>query len=272
MVERQNDKVYDGEPRKSVPSGSSTPLTPQGHSSSPEGTTADFSKLDIDLQIKQAEADGNVGLLHALRALRAKGVGKGTILGAAAGFEGPEQRWWQCPFCKTYVDALISDASDVLRLYFEEALTCPVCNSSGVHFETVENNYFLPNRDDGSIVQLPGLVRLGLHRTVVQAVEGAQKTIGELGLFSADPQFDKDEPRWPKDLAVVILGVGAYLGEMLHTLVGATLKTRDALVGRTFHGPKPLTGHHSRSTQGHPPAQGEAAGFGYEKDESPPIL
>lgn len=184
---------------------------------------------DFDVQIKKAEADGNMPLVAALKQLKAKGIDKNTILGLGSSYSGPEQRWWQCPNCKLYVDALLSVQGGPERLQWEDNLACPDCGVKGEDFDTVQGNYFIPNRKDeeGNLTitsKKKAVAAEGLHKSILTSLRDAKAAVASLGLFHVDPQFDKEEPRWPQDMSAIILGTGAYIGQMIHRLTTIMLR------------------------------------------------
>lgn len=105
-------------------------------------------------------------------------------------------RWWGCPICKIYIDALVDG-----KLVDADRVKCPVCGC--LELDADDGDHFLPGHE----IVLADATRDKIDPTVMLAVKEARAMLTEGGLFSADD--NDEEPKWPKDLAAVILAIGA---------------------------------------------------------------
>lgn len=134
----------------------------------------------------------------------------------------PTERYYQCPICYTYMDALISVSGEPARLYHQELLGCPECGCQS-EFDSVEQENGHPFFRFKYPLRKADYVG-NIDRKVLTTIRTADGLIEQGGIFRGDPQFDKDEPRWPRSLAAVVMGSIVYLGEKLDKFSAAIMK------------------------------------------------
>lgn len=123
---------------------------------------------------------------------------KPTVISAGASASQDGHRYWGCPICGTYIDALMEG-----RIIDEDRLACPKCGSLDLNVE--DGGHFDPDKDIRAPEVLDGKVPEGIDVMVKEC----RAILSEAGLFPADDKGD--EPRWPKDLAACVLAAASMM-------------------------------------------------------------
>lgn len=108
-------------------------------------------------------------------------------------------RWWGCPLCGTYIDALVEG-----RIINPDRLKCPKCGCMNLNLE--DGDHFLPGRDKLA----PDIITGTLPPDFAERIKDVRATLDEVGMFHTEDH--EKEPKWPKDLAAVML-VAATMGK-----------------------------------------------------------
>lgn len=109
-------------------------------------------------------------------------------------------RWFGCPICHVYVDALVDG-----KLIDADRISCPLCGCLELNVDSGGPGGFKPG-----VAIVPAKITRGeLDPNIIKVVKEARAMLTEAGMFSADD--NDEEPKWPKDLAAVVLAIGAGL-------------------------------------------------------------
>lgn len=154
----------------------------------------------------------------AQRILEEKGITPDDVLSLGTDAYGEENHIWQCPICKTYVDTMKHIEGKITGktypVIFDRSLVqCPECFCRGDRFDSVEGGHMSPRH-----ALLKAWVIHNPFGWASKYLAIAKAMIAEHGMFQSDPEFDKDEPQWPPDMAAVILGSTMILGSVLKHL------------------------------------------------------
>lgn len=158
-------------------------------------------------------------LEDAQKILEEKGIASDAILGAGTDAYGEENHIWQCPICKSYIDTMRCiegrlTGKNHFVIFDTSLVQCPECFCRGDRFDSVEGEH----RDPRHRI----LKARVLHNPFAWAskyLSIARAMVAEHGMFKSDPQFDPEEPKWPADMAAVILGSAMMLGSIMKYLV-----------------------------------------------------
>lgn len=139
-------------------------------------------------------------------------VRQDPILTSGTAGASEAQRWWQCPLCKTYVDALFVEKG-IPRIKAIGRLKCPACGCRNL--DTVEGEFFDPRlpKEKGEQVQ-------PMDSELARSMQEAGAVQDEVGLYPTDSGVD-NEPIWPRMLTQVIIGASLYLGQKMDELISA---------------------------------------------------
>jgi len=168
---------------------------------------------------------------------------------------GPDIRYYQCPRCRAYVDALVTVEGQETLVY-DDLLVCPRCGFSE-EFDSVEY-------EDGKpffVTKYPllkGEYVGHLDRRLRRAVRAANGEILQMGIFTADEQFD-NEPQYPRALAAIMMGTAMHLGDKLERAICALEKLAFPSQKSAFSSQKPRGKRHRGSGKGKEKARSERA-------------
>ena len=132
------------------------------------------------------------------------GIEEEDILSAGTTAAGPSQRYWQCPLCKRYMDALLV-IDGRKRIVFPDRLKCAACGSPDL--DTVEGE-FLNTKRHGEVLKAKYVPPI--EADMIDFIREGAALMDDAGLFNADVK--DDEPTWPRSLAAAIVGSAMYLG------------------------------------------------------------
>lgn len=130
----------------------------------------------------------------------------GNIVEGAGGLHAQGGRWKICPGCKSNVDMLTvtkgkQDNVEWPALLSRAEVECPNCGSYGEIFG--DNAMHEPH------VKLKTYKAQPIHNPypwITRYIRLGKAVVEKNGLFPSDPQFDPNEPHWPRDLAACIIG------------------------------------------------------------------
>ncbi len=184
---------------------------------------ADITSHDYEA-LRWAHGEKHEGVVNLLldrgadpEALKAKSDGSGELIGAGSTASSEGHRWWACPMCKVYIDAEVDG-----RIIDADRLQCPKCGCLELDLE--DGGHFIP----GIEKLKPKVLSGGIPVEFKLLVKEARATLTEIGMFPADES--ESEPKWPKDLAAVILAFGSVANKPSEGQARAT-KAIDRLMG-----------------------------------------
>jgi len=117
---------------------------------------------------------------------------EGELIGAGSTWNAEGHRWWSCPICKVYIDAEVDG-----RIIDADRLRCPKCGC--LELDPDDGDHFTP----GTEKLRPDIIAGGISDSLRVLIKDARATLTEAGMFPSDES--DTEPKWPKDLAAVIL-------------------------------------------------------------------
>lgn len=157
--------------------------------------------------LRWAHAEKHEGVVNLLldrgadpEALKVTDNTSGELIGAGSTASSEGHRWWACPMCKIYIDAEVDG-----KIVDADRLQCPKCGCLELDLE--DGGHFIPGIEKLKPTVLTG----GIPAEFCRVVKEARATLTEIGMFPADES--ENEPKWPKDLAAVILAVGTSMAK-----------------------------------------------------------
>jgi hypothetical protein len=139
----------------------------------------------------------------------------GMVTEGAGGLHAQGTRWWICPNCKSNIDFLVwirgrQDTTEWPKLLVRGEVECPNCGTYGESFGKNAMNEphpklstFKAKRIHNPYPWATRYVRLG--KSIVE----------KNNLFPADPDFDPNEPHWPRDLGSCIVGAAIIIASTI---------------------------------------------------------
>lgn len=130
----------------------------------------------------------------------------GTVMEGAGGLHAQGGRWKICPSCKSNIDMLTwvrgQDGSEWPKLLSRGEIECPNCGAYGESFGNNAMNE--PHAKLKTFVAKQ--VHNPFHPWATHYIRIGKAIVEANSLFPSDPQFDPNEPHWPRDLAACIVG------------------------------------------------------------------
>lgn len=148
--------------------------------------------------------------------LQSQGIKDDSVLSAGAPAEQEAIRWWQCPVCRRYIDTLLTiDGHE--RIVPIERIHCPGCGSRSLDENQAE--YFAPHILDlykGKEIeaQAKGSYTPPAEESFLDAMLEGKAILADCGFFGLEIDEDK-EPRWPREIGAILIGIAYYLGQCI---------------------------------------------------------
>ena len=129
--------------------------------------------------------------------LREKGVDEDAILSAGTTSTGATHRYWQCPLCKKYMDALLTiDGRE--QIASPDRIKCAVCGCENL--DTVEGEFFLERHG----APIPAGYLPPSDPGMLQFVREGSAMVDDAGFFGEDAK--DQEPNWPRHMTAAMIG------------------------------------------------------------------
>jgi len=119
---------------------------------------------------------------------------------------GAEQRYWQCPLCKRYMDAYL-EIDGMHRIASMDRIQCSECGCANL--DTVEGEYFNPKH--GEILKARYIPPR--DKEMFSFVREGSAMMDDAGFFTEDPR--DNEPLWPRYMTSAQVGVAMRLNSTL---------------------------------------------------------
>jgi hypothetical protein len=139
----------------------------------------------------------------------------GTVTEAAGGLHAEGGRWKICPHCKSNIDMLSwvkgkESDEEWPRLMARAEVECPNCGAFG---ETFGSNAM--NEPHPKLKTFQGRPIHNPFPWADKYLRLAKGIIEKNNLFPADPEFDPDEPHWPRDVGACIVGAALIVASTI---------------------------------------------------------
>lgn len=142
----------------------------------------------------------------------------GNIVEGAGGLHAQGGRWKICPTCKSNIDLLVwvpgqETGEEWPKLLARGEVECPNCGAYG---ETMGDNAM--NEPHPKLKTFQARPIHNPYPWADRYVKLGKSIVERNGLFPADPQFDPNEPHWPRDLAACIVGAAIIVASTIKRL------------------------------------------------------
>ncbi len=165
------------------------------------------------------------------------------VVEGTGGLHAHGGRWKICPGCKSNIDMLTwvegKDGQKWPRLLTRAEIECPNCGAYG---ETMGDS--AENAPHPKLKTYPAQPVHNPYPWASRYVKLGKAIVEANGLFPADPQFDPNEPHWPRDLGACLIGAAIIIASTIQRAKDAGDGTKQGQKpGKPSAGPRKPSGN-----------------------------